>query len=94
MNYEINDKIFSALNEIELKKMAKRATNLQPEICLRSFPENDILNHREAVLHLKSKTNLDDNTIEESLDKLISENKLITARTPKGLYLRKMRKLY
>ena len=94
MNYEINDKIFSKFNQIEVEKMGKRVTALQPEICFRSFPENDILNHREAVLHLRSKTDLDENTIEQSLDKLISERKLITARTPKGLYLRKMRKLY
>ena len=94
MNYEINDKIFSALNEIELKKLGKRAKDLQPEVCLRSFPENDILNHREAINHIRSRTNLDEATIEGSLEKLVSEKKLITARTPKGLYLRKMRKLY
>jgi hypothetical protein len=55
LNYEINDKVFSKLNDIELDKMGKRAKKLYPEVCLRSFPENDILNHREAVLHLKSK---------------------------------------
>ena len=69
--------------------MGKRAKDLQPEVCLRSFPENDILNHREAISHLKIKTSLDEDTIEESLDKLISEKKIITARTPKGLYLQK-----
>jgi hypothetical protein len=94
LNYEINDKVFSKLNDIELKKMGRLATNLQPEICLRSFPENDILNHKEAISHIRSKTNLDEATIEESLDKLISEKKIITARTSKGLYLRKMQKLY
>jgi hypothetical protein len=93
MNYESNDKIFSKLNQIEVDKIGKRVMSLQPEICFRSFPENDILNHREAVLHLRSKTNLDENTIEQSLDKLISEKKIITARTPKGLRVRKIRKL-
>jgi hypothetical protein len=74
--------------------MGKRVTALQPEICLRSFPENDILNHREAINHIRNKTSLDEATIEQSLDKLVSEKKIITARTPKGLFLRKMRKLY
>ena len=93
MNYESNDKIFSKLNQIEVYKIGKRVMSLQPEICFPSIPENDILNHREAVLHLRSKTNLDENTIEQSLDKLISEKKIITARTPKGLHVRKIRKL-
>jgi hypothetical protein len=94
MNYEINDKIFSILNDIELDKMGKRAKKLHPEVCLRAFPENDILNRPEAVRYLRSKTSLDENTIDESLDKLVADKKLITARTPNGLYLRKMRKIY
>ena len=48
----------------------------------------------DAVRYLRSKTSLDETTIDESLDELIAANKLITARTPKGLYLRKMRKIY
>ena len=74
--------------------MGKRATNLQPEVVLKNFPTDDILNHKEAISHIRRKTSLDEDTIEKSIDKLIAEKKLITARTPKGLYLRKMRKLY
>ena len=57
MNYEINDKIFSKLSEIELIKMGKKAEEKYPDVVKNAFPDK-ILNVNEAISYLIKTTDL------------------------------------
>jgi hypothetical protein len=95
LNYEINEKVFSKLNEIEIKKFAKKADQAQPKNVLNIFPEDRIMTDKEAVKYIKSKTFLDEDVIVNSLNTLLQDKKLIGVYDRKqNLHLRKMRRLY
>ena len=93
-NYEINDKIFSKLNDIEIGKMANKVEERYPEVVKRAFPDK-IVKVNEAISHLMKTTNLDENVIRNCLTELIDRKELIPSKDSKGnLFLSKMKKLY
>jgi hypothetical protein len=95
MSYrDVNEKIFNKLNELELKKVGKQIEKLYPEVVLRAFPQNKILNANQAVTQLQKETNLDENTIRNCLSELIERKELIPSKDSKrNLYLSKMKQL-
>jgi hypothetical protein len=94
LNYEINDKVFSKLNDIELIKMGKKIEEKYPYVVLNAFPDK-ILNVDEAISHLMKATNLDESVIRNCLSELIDRKELIPSKDSKGnLFLSKMRKIY
>jgi hypothetical protein len=83
---------FLPLNEIEEKKLGKKAEALRPEQILRAFPNDTILPEDKAVLYLQKETSLDEGTILHSIHHLIKDKKLITAYDTKNrLHIRKMK---
>ena len=90
MNYEINDKIFSKLNEIEIKKFAKKIDENQPNQIYKTFPNDKILSEDSAITYLTKSTGLDEPTVINAVNTLIKDRKLITATDRHNkLHLRK-----
>jgi hypothetical protein len=93
MSYrDVNEKIFSKLDELELKKVEKKINQSYPELIIRSFPDSEILREDKAIAHLEKITGLHQNIIAHSLNELISQKKLIPAfDTKQRLHLRKLK---
>ena len=90
----MNDRVFSALNDIELIKMGKKAEEKYPDVVLAAFPDK-IVNVNEAISHLMKATSLDENIVRNCLSELIDRKELIPSKDSKGnLFLSKMKKLY
>ena len=93
-NYEINDKIFSKLNDLEIAKMGEKAEAKYPDVVFNAFPDK-IVNVDEAITHLIKVTGLDESLIRKCLAELVDRKQLIPSKDSKGnLFLSKMRKLY
>jgi len=76
----IDEKVFDKLDQIDKKKIEKQIPHYHDKMVYNELPNDDIIDSGSAIERIKKRTNLNDDQITKSLNRLVDNQSVVSQK--------------